>query len=118
PPPHCGSSRASSTAPVRHAQRWHLREHRIRPGGRRGRDAARPVAAAASLRSSRVSGWGADRWSLVAILVAALLPDAAYAAAWPLLAATAGFGVLAARERSRRVTWRPSPSPTFRPCSK
>ena len=43
-------------------------------------------------------------WSLVAIVVATLLPDAAYAAAWPLLAATAGFGVLAARERSRRVT--------------
>lgn len=43
-------------------------------------------------------------WSLFALLVAAVLPDAAYAATWPLLAATAGFGVLAARERSPRVT--------------
>ncbi|WP_345205531.1 M28 family peptidase [Fodinibacter luteus] len=43
-------------------------------------------------------------WSLVALLLAAVLPDAAYAATWPLLAAIAGFAVLAARERSPRVT--------------
>ena len=43
-------------------------------------------------------------WSLVALLLAVVLPDAAYAATWPLVAATAGFGVLAARERSPRVT--------------
>lgn len=43
-------------------------------------------------------------WSLVALLLAAVLPDAAYAATWPLLVATAGFGVLAAGERSPRVT--------------
>ena len=43
-------------------------------------------------------------WSLVALLLAAVLPDAAYAATWPLLAATGGFGVLAAAERSPRVT--------------
>lgn len=43
-------------------------------------------------------------WSLFALLVAAVLPDAAYAATWPLLAATVGFAVLAARERSPRVT--------------
>jgi len=43
-------------------------------------------------------------WSLMALLLAAVLPDAAYAATWPLLAATAGFGVLASAERSPRVT--------------
>ncbi|MFK5647837.1 M20/M25/M40 family metallo-hydrolase [Ornithinimicrobium sp. LYQ121] len=43
-------------------------------------------------------------WSLVALLLAVVLPDAAYAATWPLLAATVGFVVLAARERSPRVT--------------
>ncbi len=43
-------------------------------------------------------------WSLVALLLAVALPDAAYAATWPLLAATAGFGVLTAAERSPRVT--------------
>jgi len=43
-------------------------------------------------------------WSLFALLLAVVLPDAAYAATWPLLAATAGFGVLAGRRRSPRVT--------------
>ncbi len=43
-------------------------------------------------------------WSMVAVSLAILLPDAAYAATWPLLAATAGFAVLAARERSPRTT--------------
>jgi hypothetical protein len=43
-------------------------------------------------------------WSLVALLLAVVLPDAAYAATWPLLAATIGFGVLAVRKRSTRVT--------------
>ena len=43
-------------------------------------------------------------WSLFTLLLAVVLPDAAYAATWPLLAATAGFGVLVARERSPRVT--------------
>ena len=43
-------------------------------------------------------------WSLVALLLAVFLPDAAYAATWPLLAATVGFGVLAARERPPGVT--------------
>ncbi len=43
-------------------------------------------------------------WSLIAVLLAIVLPDAAYAAAWPLVAATAGFGVVAVRERSTRVT--------------
>lgn len=39
-------------------------------------------------------------WALVGLLLAALLPDAAYAATWPLLAATAGFAVLALRRPS------------------
>ena len=43
-------------------------------------------------------------WSLLALLLAVFLPDAAYAVTWPLVAATAGFAVLAARERSPRVT--------------
>ena len=44
-------------------------------------------------------------WSLFSLLLAAVLPDAAYASTWPLLAATVGFGVLAAtRDRSPRVT--------------
>ena len=43
-------------------------------------------------------------WSLLALLLAVVLPDAAYAATWPLIAATAGFGFLATRERSPRVT--------------
>jgi hypothetical protein len=44
-------------------------------------------------------------WSLLSLLLAVVLPDAAYAAIWPLLAATAGFGVLVARPRSPRVTF-------------
>ena len=43
-------------------------------------------------------------WSLLALLLAVILPDAAYAATWPLIAATAGFGFLATRERSPQVT--------------
>ena len=43
-------------------------------------------------------------WSLLALLLAVVLPDAAYAATWPLIAATAGFGFLATRERSPQVT--------------
>ena len=43
-------------------------------------------------------------WSLMALLLAVVLPDAAYVATWPLLAASTGFGVLAVRERSPRVT--------------
>ena len=43
-------------------------------------------------------------WGLFSVLLAVLLPDAAYAATWPLPAASAGFGVLAARERSERTT--------------
>ncbi len=43
-------------------------------------------------------------WSVVALLLAVFLPDAAYVATWPLLAATVGFGVLAVRERSARMT--------------
>ena len=43
-------------------------------------------------------------WSLLALLLAVVLPDAAYAATWPLIAATAGFGFIATRERSPGVT--------------
>ncbi|MDF3044167.1 MAG: hypothetical protein K0R30_395 [Ornithinibacter sp.] len=43
-------------------------------------------------------------WSLLALLLGVFLPDAAYAVTWPLIAATAGFAVLAARQRSPRVT--------------
>lgn len=43
-------------------------------------------------------------WSLFALLLAAVLPAAAYAATWPVLAATAGFGVLATGHRSPGVT--------------
>ena len=42
-------------------------------------------------------------WSVLALLLGVFLPDAAYAVTWPLLAATAGFAVLAARQRSPRV---------------
>ncbi len=43
-------------------------------------------------------------WGLFAVLLAARLPGAAYAVTWPLVAAVIGFGVLAARERSAKVT--------------
>lgn len=43
-------------------------------------------------------------WSLVALLLAVFLPDAAYALTWPLLAAIIGFGILATSGRSPRVT--------------
>jgi hypothetical protein len=39
-------------------------------------------------------------WSVVSLLLAVFLPDAAYVATWPLLAATIGFAVLVSRERS------------------
>ncbi len=42
-------------------------------------------------------------WNLLSLLLAVLLPDAAYAAGLPLAAATAGFGILAARQQSPRV---------------
>ncbi|KGN40579.1 M28 family peptidase [Knoellia aerolata] len=41
--------------------------------------------------------------ALVALLLAAVLPDAAYAVTWPLLAATAGFAFLVTGERSSRA---------------
>ncbi len=43
-------------------------------------------------------------WSLVALLLGLVLPDAAYVATWPLLTATAAFAVLAARQRSPAVS--------------
>ena len=42
---------------------------------------------------------------LVAVLLALTLPDAAYAVTWPVLAATAGFGVLSTRGRGPGSRW-------------
>ena len=55
-------------------------------------------------RPLEVVGGALVGWSLVALLLAVVLPDAAYAATWPLIAATAGFALVAIREPSARTT--------------